>query len=378
MGKSKKAAANEEFDTFLQDLQKATKETGKQKAKDAKKKHPTKADVVAKNNAKTSEEKTTRVNEFEAVLKRQQQQRLIQQMLSQIQMGGMGGFGSPFLNAPKTDIESFTKTAAGFVVGSAGMQGWRKEMEDAEVVDMDLEDDGKTGLFAVFDGHAGSKCSTGTAKVFPMLARQHYKKDSGVDFTKMYSDLDNSLKAKLSDDSGCTAVSVFINDKTIVCANVGDSRAVLCRDGKCISLSEDHKPENAEEKARIIAAGGHVADNRTNGQLAMSRAIGDFSYKKNADLPADKQLVISVPEIMTETRDAAKDEFLVVACDGIFDVMTNEEVVEFTHAGFQDNKTPEEIARALTEKCLAPVDEQGRPARPLGTDNMTATVIKLI
>ena len=71
----------------------------------------------------------------------------------------------------------------------------------------------------------------------------------------------------------------------IYCANAGDSRTVLARSGQgniVVPLSEDHKPDNAGEKARIMAAGGFVEENRVNGSLNLSRSMGDFEYKSNA------------------------------------------------------------------------------------------------
>lgn len=77
---------------------------------------------------------------------------------------------------------------------------------------------------------------------------------------------------------------VFMTPEHIYCANSGDSRSVLARMSEsgslqAVALSEDHKPENEEEKARIEAAGGFVKDNRVNGNLNLSRSLGDFEYK---------------------------------------------------------------------------------------------------
>jgi serine/threonine protein phosphatase PrpC len=81
---------------------------------------------------------------------------------------------------------------------------------------------------------------------------------------------------------GCTATTILITPTEIICANSGDSRVVLGRSSgneMCCPLSEDHKPDNPEEKARIEATGGFVEENRVNGSLALSRALGDFEYK---------------------------------------------------------------------------------------------------
>ena len=88
--------------------------------------------------------------------------------------------------------------------------------------------------------------------------------------------------------TGCTATVVLISKDSIYCANAGDSRTVLARSSgtkMCEPLSDDHKPENDEERKRIEAAGGFVEENRVNGSLNLSRSMGDFEYKSKKDLP---------------------------------------------------------------------------------------------
>jgi protein phosphatase 1B len=120
----------------------------------------------------------------------------------------------------------------------------------------------------------------------------------------------------------------MISSEHLIVANVGDSRAVLCRNGSAVAMSEDHKPYNEIESARITAAGGYVSMRRVNGDLAVSRAVGDFCYKEVTHLPAAKQKVSVEPEIKIEARQPG-DEFLILACDGIWDVMSNEVAVAF-------------------------------------------------
>ena len=84
--------------------------------------------------------------------------------------------------------------------------------------------------------------------------------------------------------AGTTANVVLISEKEIYCVNSGDSRSVLCRGGKAVGLSEDHKPGNPGELKRIENAGHMVEDDRVDGNLALSRAIGDFQYKDNEKL----------------------------------------------------------------------------------------------
>ncbi|CAA3013285.1 probable protein phosphatase 2C 75 [Olea europaea var. sylvestris] len=120
---------------------------------------------------------------------------------------------------------------------------------------------------------------------------------------------------------GSTAVVAVLTPQHVVVANCGDSRAVLCRGGRVVPLSFDHKPDREDERARMEACGGRVVyldGARVEGILAMSRAIGDRYLKP---------FVISEPEISFTKRDE-EDEFLILASDGLWDVMSNEMTCE--------------------------------------------------
>jgi len=100
---------------------------------------------------------------------------------------------------------------------------------------------------------------------------------------------------------GCTAVCVVMSRSYIVCANAGDSRAVLCQQAKAVPLSFDHKPTDEAERKRIINAGGYVKEihtgeghqrrvvHRINGNLNLSRSVGDLAYKTRDDLGPEQQ-----------------------------------------------------------------------------------------
>lgn len=105
--------------------------------------------------------------------------------------------------------------------------------------------------------------------------------------------------------TGTTACVVLVTKDKIYCSNSGDSRAVLCRDGKAIALSYDHKPQNTEETARIEKSGHFVEDDRVDGNLALSRAIGDFQYKDKPSLKPEDQAVSCNPDITVHERNAA-------------------------------------------------------------------------
>ncbi|KAL5107012.1 hypothetical protein TcWFU_007699 [Taenia crassiceps] len=145
-------------------------------------------------------------------------------------------------------------------------------------------------------------------------------------------------------DSGSTACVALVlpevgdqNDgqQQRVClyvANAGDSRAVLCRAGAAVDLSEDHKPEDPSEKARIQAAGGTVtADGRVNDGLNLSRAIGDHIYKCRTDLKMSEQMISALPDVSRTELIPGADEFVVIACDGIWNAMNSQAVVDFVY-----------------------------------------------
>lgn len=105
---------------------------------------------------------------------------------------------------------------------------------------------------------------------------------------------DESLKEQMA---GTTAITVLIKDEKIYCANAGDSRAIGCKNGEVESLSFDHKPNNPDEMDRIYRAGGYVELNRVNGNLALSRALGDFVFKKNKRFSAEQQIVTGIMRV---------------------------------------------------------------------------------
>lgn len=170
--------------------------------------------------------------------------------------------------------------------------------------------------------------------------------------------------------AGSTAVTVIIKNNKLYCANAGDSRAIACINGEVEVLSLDHKPNNFIESKRISEAGGWVEFNRVNGNLALSRALGDFIFKKNSKKKAEEQIVTAYPDV--EVRDITEDwDFLVLACDGIWDVLSNEEVIQFCRKRIGMGMMPEEICEEIMTHCLAPDCQMGG----IGGDNMTIVLV---
>lgn len=185
-----------------------------------------------------------------------------------------------------------------------------------------------------------------------------------------------------ADNVGCTAVCVLLTPTEVVCANAGDSRAIICRKGRPVELSHDHKPNEAVERRRIEAAGGRVEEiragdrviHRVNGNLSLARALGDLEYKKRSDLGPEKQVICATPDILAEPL-ADDDEFIVLACDGIWDVKTNQEVCDYVRPRLQRGQRIPDIVEGLLEDCLC---RNPKESHGIGADNMTCIIVQLL
>lgn len=178
--------------------------------------------------------------------------------------------------------------------------------------------------------------------------------------------------------AGCTSVVVVIRDGKIITANAGDSRAVLCRSGKAVALSWDHKPQSEIESSRIQKAGGFVSENgRVNGNLNLSRSVGDLKYKMDKSIPREDQIITADPDIHIEELDQKNDEFLILACDGIWDVLTRQEACDEVRKRILENsnaKLSDICDDILKNVCLA---ESTQGAMGKGCDNMTLMIVRL-
>lgn len=174
---------------------------------------------------------------------------------------------------------------------------------------------------------------------------------------KGFLELDEKLRkipevASGEDKSGTTAVCALITDKFLILANCGDSRGVFCVSGKPALVTQDHKPSNEPERARIQNAGGTVMIQRVNGSLAVSRALGDFEYKNVEGKGPTEQLVSPEPEFFVKERTSGDDEFLVLACDGVWDVMTNQDICDFISARMKVHDNLETVCNEVIDTCL--------------------------
>lgn len=223
------------------------------------------------------------------------------------------------LEKPETNKDTSDVRMGDIWAGISGMQGYRGEMEDAHIHEIL---DGDHLFLGVFDGHGGKDCAhyvcavrnpdtgalafegrRGLVQVFKETPEwkqylQGGKKREDFNLLKIaleraFMDIDHEMEDYLNADrnrntpfGGCTACTVLITPHHIICANAGDSRATMSYVGsKYIELSQDHKPHNKDELERIKNAGGYVQHNRIDGNLAVSRGLGDFEFKLDKSRP---------------------------------------------------------------------------------------------
>jgi protein phosphatase 1G len=127
----------------------------------------------------------------------------------------------------------------------------------------------------------------------------------------------------------------------------------------------------------LLPTGGFLSEIggvcRVNGNLNLSRAIGDLKYKCNTSLPAKDQIITAQPDVRRIAL-CPEDEFFVLACDGVWDVLTNQQAVDFINERLKQGQKPADVACALLDECLA---TDPKMARGVGCDNMTAIVVEL-
>ncbi|KAK3134719.1 hypothetical protein QOZ80_5BG0409860 [Eleusine coracana subsp. coracana] len=244
--------------------------------------------------------------------------------------------------------------------GYSSFRGKRASMEDFYDIKSSKIDDKQISLFGIFDGHGGSRAAEYLKEhLFENLMKHpEFMTNTKLAIIETYKKTDSEFldsERTSHRDDGSTASSAVLMGNHLYVANVGDSRAVISKAGKAIALSEDHKPNRSDERKRIESAGGIVmwaGTWRVGGVLAMSRAFGNRLLK---------QFVIADPEIQ-EQEINDEMEFLIIASDGLWDVVPNEDAVSLVRM----EEEPEAAARKLTETAFA---------RGSG-DNITCIVVK--
>jgi len=176
--------------------------------------------------------------------------------------------------------------------------------------------------------------------------------------------------------AGCTAVAVLQVGQTLITANCGDSRAVVGRGNQVVPLSFDHKPADDVERNRVVNAGGFITEAqghfRINGNLNLSRSLGDMKYKQNPNCSPAEQMITAYPDVTVHEIDPL-DEFMIIGCDGIWDVLSNEEAVHFVRERLVQGLSPAQICEQVFDRCIA---TNPRETRGIGGDNMTCLIVQ--
>jgi len=255
---------------------------------------------------------------------------------------------------------------------SAAMQGCRFEMEDAHSIITSLPNHPGTTFVGVYDGHSGHDASR------HLQDNLHIELDkldalTPPNITALLEKLDISFGHSEKSTQGSTIVAALIekieNTKpkkyNIQIFWVGDSRAIGNNRGKFMSLTVDHKPSNPSESTRILEAGGTVSvDNRVDGELAMSRAFGDWNLK-NKHLKYNNMKVICVPEFQSVVLQ--EGDWLLISCDGLTESLTDKNIGDTCGKALLE--TPDDPDVVLTKLLDAAVKSNSR-------DNMSSVLVQ--
>jgi len=217
-------------------------------------------------------------------------------------------------------------------------------------------DPNDVAFFAIYDGHSGPAAAEFACVDLPLRVSELPDPFDKAAVSKMVMDSDAAFcKNTQVRAHGCTACFAIVqpiagNDSSsarryrVLVGNLGDSRCVIIGvDGRIRFVTSDHKPEDEAEAKRIRQAGGSVSFNRVDGELAMSRAIGDYSYKGQPHLSAQQQKVIALPDI--QLIECTAGEKLLIMCDGLVEKATNEQVVQFTEHALQQQAAQQPAGR---------------------------------
>ena len=259
---------------------------------------------------------------------------------------------SPLSSAP-TNFE-------GFSVGSAGCQGIRETMEDAELVTEGIHatPSGQFPfkLFGIFDGHSkdghdgikaaqfvGSNFSSYLCSKLTLTCKENLS-DEGI--FKALKECCKQLDADYKGKGGCTGTIALVINNSLWVANVGDSRTIFVKeDGAIVQASHDAKPSDEAYQARIHQLGGQVINGRVNNDLAVARSFGDHDI-------IGKDGICCVAPNPKITKFDADFKYLILACDGLYDVATTNEVGAAVKEMHAEDKDPEEMAKRLIHSAV--------------------------
>ncbi|KAI0393884.1 protein serine/threonine phosphatase 2C [Xylariaceae sp. FL0594] len=225
---------------------------------------------------------------------------------------------------------------------------------DAQLEKLPLKNSGCTAAIAVLrweDRVPSSGSATGSQAIAAAAAAAS-KTSDGFKAKDSKSEEDGTAIA-IPESTHARLKGAASRQRVLYTANVGDARIVLCRAGKALRLSYDHKGSDENEGKRITNAGGLILNNRVNGVLAVTRALGDTYLK---------ELVTGHPYTTETVIQPEVDEFMIIACDGLWDVCSDQEAVDLV----RDNPDPVAASKHLVDHALA----------RFSTDNLSCMIVR--
>lgn len=310
------------------------------------------------------------------------------------------------------------------VHGVTSLLGVRSAMEDVccciPDLNAHLKDDEphhqRQSFYALFDGHSGVRAATFSNQrlVQYVISHEAFMSDTRLAFEECFSRIDREFLQKAEEESlddGTTAAVVLIRGNRLITANIGDCRAVVSIGGQALDIIEEQTPGRPDERERIEKQGGWVKEERelqlsklhsmdlsdpeiqqraervvkwvtiyrVNGELAVSRAIGDIDYKGEAlfkyeywafpeghDRVFRGDLVISVPECQ-EIEITPEFDFLILACDGLWDTIKSKEAVKYVADRLNEGYSAKQASQSLANLAI----------RSGSSDNVSVVIVLL-
>jgi serine/threonine protein phosphatase PrpC len=251
--------------------------------------------------------------------------------------------------------------------GSYEVQGVRWTMEDKHVYHIKDSGDKRMIYAGVYDGHGGSDVAIYLeSELHKRICEDLDLNDVANSLGRIFHQIDEEIRVK-DIKAGSTAVIVIIIDNKLYCANVGDSEACLVKeiDNKLYTenLVYVHKARDANESKRILALGGQILFGRVSGSIIVTRAFGDFQFKK----PKVKEDFLSVDPYVSELTLDATCKYIILACDGLWDVFNHLEAAVFVDKCIKGDNSLDKTAKELVLAAL------GLESK----DNITVQIIKL-
>lgn len=221
----------------------------------------------------------------------------------------------------------------------------RPEMQDTWVMVDEFAETKGFAYFGVYDGHGGTTAADFCMSKLHMFLSKYVKHhaDWTIEqmFEKAYRVTHDAMGTEIG-KTGTTALSVFLQNGALHVANVGDTRAVLCRGGKAQRLSVDHKASDPTEQKAVESRGGVILNGRVSGILGITRCLGDYRAEK---------YVSRVPQVTTV--QSSKDDIVVLACDGLFDVLSDQETCDLASKCRSTGLPAQKAAKALVEAAMS-------------------------